>query len=1186
MSVLRGTVLMLALAGPAFPQEAPGPMVPEGEAVPAWAPPAVWALTGAGVEVLVRDPAPGRVAAGLDDGRVLLWPGSGEAPREIAAHLGPVTGVQLLEGGGLATAGDGDRVRMFQAGSGEPVWDRALGDRVTALAAQEGEPRLLAGTASGKVLELEAATGALRGEVASLSSGLEVLAPGPGGRLAMGCTDGRVLILEDGGADPVRLPAGHQGPVTALAFAGSGRLVSGGSDRSLLVQGLGARATGSRRLTGHRNGVTALAVLDGGRLASVSLDGTLRVWDLEAATQILVRGPSPGALTGLVRLEEDLLYAGTGGLVRRVRPTPAVRPLSPPRGGITGLTFGPGGVLAVASADHAVHLWEARAGRLRRRLASAGDLVTDVACGPRGRRLAVACNDGRILIHHLAREGPPRILEGHEGRVAAVTFAPAGGRMASAGRDGSVRLWDLASGSSRRLEGHEGPVKAVAFHPRGRLLASGSEDTTVRIWDAPSGRTVATLRGHPGHVHAVAFHPRGRLLASCALDGTVRIWDVVTGEPVSVLRGHAGNVEDLAWGAGGRLLMSAGADRTLRVWDPGSADCLRVLGEHPAPLGAVAAGPCGRIAAAGDQAGGVHLWDLARGRRIGGLPPRPGPPTALAAGEDLLAAGRADGSIRIWDTRALRLLRRLPGPPHGVRDLAFAGRRSSRLVAATADGSLDVWQVSTGERERRLGTGQEGPASAVAARPGGRMVAAGHQSGQVVLWDVLAGVVLETMDPAPELEGPVEALAWDASGRWLAGAGPGAACWLHDTRGGRLLRLDDGSGRGTAAAVAFQPGGGRLATSSRNGWVQLWMPESPARLLGARRLDTVAPVARLCWRGPRTLGVLGDGGLLRDLHGDALQPGALRQVHPGDAGAAASLPGGGVAVAGHDGRLLLWDAGDGFRAALIALAGTQWASLDAEGRLLRAEAGGNLVREGASAGFLDPPGGEGPPPELEVTALPEAVELADGGPATRVQLVLRNSGEVPALGLAVRAADMPPGLLVEPQRVIPRLEPGSTKEIPLHLSYIHSGPAGPAPLDTVLDLSVLACGRPVAQVGLPLSLHAAAPTVVRLEHGPARDEAPARYRLFLGNAGDLDPGGLTLTLTLHDAETGARLAGTSPVHRLYDLPPGLEYGPLVFEPPPDASLPDEVRPRITIRSPSWPPRRWVLEPPPPRSGGR
>ena len=79
---------------------------------------------------------------------------------------------------------------------------------------------------------------------------------------------------------------------------------------------------------------------------------------------------------------------------------------------------------------------------------------------------------------------PGQVLRGHTDEVFAVAFHPDGTRLATAGRDGAVWLWDLARGETVvRLPGHKSYVWSLAFSPDGATLASGSGDSTVRLWD-------------------------------------------------------------------------------------------------------------------------------------------------------------------------------------------------------------------------------------------------------------------------------------------------------------------------------------------------------------------------------------------------------------------------------------------------------------------------------------------------------------------------------------------------------------------------------------------------------------------------------------------------------------------------------------------------------------------------------
>ena len=142
----------------------------------------------------------------------------------------------------------------------------------------------------------------------------------------------------------------------------------------------------------------------------------------------------------------------------------------------------------------------------------------------------------------------------------ALDYTHDGTRLAVAGTDRSVRIWDL--------DGPDEPVvlsdpseglASVAFSPDGRMLATGGGDCphiiqepkgkvppadgdgrTIRLWDPIAGTTIRSLRGHIGSIHGLAFSPDGTRLASAGADQCVRIWNVATGEVSFLLRGHSG----------------------------------------------------------------------------------------------------------------------------------------------------------------------------------------------------------------------------------------------------------------------------------------------------------------------------------------------------------------------------------------------------------------------------------------------------------------------------------------------------------------------------------------------------------------------------------------------------------------------------------------------------------------------
>jgi WD40 repeat protein len=290
---------------------------------------------------------------------------------------------------------------------------------------------------------------------------------------------------------------------------------------------------------------------------------------------------------------------------------------------ITALAFSPNSQRIVVSGYHELTLWKTAEGTLDRRIPGLAERIYGVGYSGDGKWLATASGDpGQYGLARLwtAEPGgggkPVRDLAEGQDAVFAAAFSPDGKKLATAGADRTVRVYETESGKLLfGIEDHADWIFDIAFSPDGKRLASASRDKTSKVFDIEKKESLATFTGHGQPVYTVAFTPDGKAVTSGGEDGSIRVW-TAEGEAKQVrqIGGFGGTVFKLRYSPDGQSLAACSQDQSVRVFNALDGTRIHSLQGHTDWVYTVAFSADSRTLASGSWDGEVRLWNLADGK--------------------------------------------------------------------------------------------------------------------------------------------------------------------------------------------------------------------------------------------------------------------------------------------------------------------------------------------------------------------------------------------------------------------------------------------------------------------------------------------------------------------------------------------------------------------------------------------
>lgn len=666
------------------------------------------------------------------------------------------------------------------------------------------------------------------------------LSPG-GSRLVIARADKTVDILDTKTGQVLKTISGLMTSCGGVAFAPDGQTFAGAMQGGRVYVWDVNTAEERFAQDAHLGGARRVCFSpDGKLLASCGWDETAAVWNL-ADRSLKYRTEKQGLAVSDVKFtpEGKLLLISTGSWKEPAKPGTIkafaaedgkfVHAIGGHAGEIKGLATDAGGWHIVSYGSGGAKVWSRFNTKEQGPGLGTGTTITSAAVSPDGNKLYAGHVSGQVLVYDMRTRQITQTLGGHTQLVHAIHLSHDGSLMASASKDGSVKVWQAGRVPvlARRFQMQDDVTEslAVAYSPDGRLIAVGGKDSTISLLDAKTKEVLRELTGHNGMVFRLAFFPDGQRLLTGSSDGTARVWSVAGGGELASFKAHGDTlsmVRSVAVTPDGKRIAAGNMDGETRVWDLESREVVYQLTKQELPISGVTFSPDGTLLGTSTGnwqrpkvAGEVRLWNANTGEQIALLEGHTSEVKGLLFVDEgkTLVTYESATFVRSWDVATKQVTRTYQ------HDRTVTSAASSGKLLAIADfrGGVALMDLNLGTIIART-NGHFNQIGNLAFSPDGTEFATVSHDGYLSLWSTEISELAQKQLPTQEAGEPLKLAEAIRDWQPLVSSGQGA---------GNLVRVKTLKPHGEKVWFAvYSPDGKTLATGGDDRTVKLWNAET------------------------------------------------------------------------------------------------------------------------------------------------------------------------------------------------------------------------------------------------------------------------------------------------------------------------------------------------------------------------